>query len=328
MVDTGLNPVQTTAKWAVNRQTWSVFAQDEIDLDPVTLTIGARRDMPNDHHHRWTWRANAVWDVTEKTRLRGGYGQAYRPPSLNDEYWPEDDWARGNDGLQPELSWSWEAGVEQEFGDRWVTRLTFWNQKIKNMIEWAPTGPINDAGSPKWQPDNVDTTVFRGLEFENRVKITDTVTAYGGATYFLKRETFDERVRDYNTNDTEFIHRTATNTPLYTVDLGLDWQDLVWEGLRVNLDGHFVGNRERNYSVFGTWPDTRQFYQKKHLRGYFTMNGKISQTFDLGFSEFEVFFAVSNIFDKGYATQFGGELRDRDYPAPHRQFLLGASMKF
>jgi len=323
-VSSGLNPVIESGEWSANRQTWSVFAQDEIDLDPVTLTLGARRDMPDDYHHRWTWRANAVWDVTEKTRLRGGYGQAYRPPSLNDLHWPDSDMGVGNSELQPETSWSWEAGVEHEFGEIWVSRLTFWQQKIKNAIEWQPVGEMGLWG-PKWEPNNLNVSYFRGIELENRVKVVDNLTLYGGATYLLKRETHEERAISQVTDATERLHCTTSNTPLYTVDLGLDWQDLIWEGLRLNFDAHFVGNRKLNYVQYDQWP--RLHYRDKNLSAFFLLNGRISQRLDVEFAEIEVFFAVSNILNKDYATRFG-RFTDRGYPAPPRQFLLGASMKF
>lgn len=324
--NTDLDAWQVTANWADTRDTWSGFVQDEIDLDPVTLTLGARRDMPNDYHHRWTWRTTGLWDVTDATRVRAGYGQAYRPPTLNDINWPEDDFAQGNQGLQPELSWSWEVGVEQEVGDVWLTRLTYWQQKIKDMIVWAPTGPVGPWG-PKWQPDNLNTAKIHGLEWGNKIRIWDGMSASVGVTYLLKREQKNEEIVDGATNASEIRTRTLLNTPLYTVDLGYEWQDMFGvKGLRLNLDGTFVGEREMYYSFSDPWP--RQRYVKKELSAYFVLNARVAQTIELDKVDLTIFAAATNLTDTDYSTQFGSSFYDRDYPAQGQSLLFGVSAEF
>ena len=292
-----------------HRTTWSGFVQDEVDLEPVTLTLGVRRDAPSDFHARTTLRGTALWDIGEKTRVRAGYGQFYRPPTINDMFWPGSE----NRNLSPEEGWSVEAGVEQEFGEVWLSRLTYFQQKISDMIVWAPSP--TPAMPSRWAPSNVNNARFRGIEFENQVQLRENMTASAGVTFFLKRE---ERVTtSYTPRVVE--SRTAEKVPEYKVDLGFTWQDLLGlEGLRLTTDAQYVSERLR-------W-QTRT--QTKRLSGYFLLNARLAQTFDLGFSELEVFVAGNNLLDREYDSAFGSNAFDRDWPAPGLTVLLGASMKF
>ncbi len=325
---TDLVPWQVNSDWDDTRRTWSFFVQDEIDLDPLTITIGARRDMPNDYESKWTYRATGVLDVTDTTRLRAGYGQAYRPPSLNDVNWPRTAFAEGNPDLEPEWSWSWEAGVEQEIGKFAVTRLTYWQQKVSKMITWSPSGSLGPFGR-RWTPDNVDLVRIHGIEWENRINLYKNLTARVGLTYFLKRKQKTHEVVNSATNAMAERNRQLSNTPVYTLDMGLDWADVLGvKGLHFNADGVFVGRRELYYAEYKPWPSTAVDYHRKTLSPYFLLNLKVSQTIKTGKVKWLVFAAVDNVTDNTYSTQFGMNYFDRDYPAPGRTFLLGVSGEY
>ncbi len=323
---TDLVPDQVNADWQDTRRTWSFFVQDEIDLDPLTITLGARRDMPNDYASKWTYRALGVLDVTDTTRLRAGYGQAYRPPSLNDVAWPQSDFAQGNSDLEPEWSWSWEAGVEQEIGKFAVTRLTYWQQKVNKMIIWAPTGSAGPYG-PRWQPDNADMVRIHGIEWANQVKLIENLTGTVGLTYFLKRKQKMHELVNGMTNQMVERNRQMSNTPVYTLDMGLDWADVFGvEGLHVNADGVFVGRRERYFADYTNYSNIT--YHRKTLSPYFLLNLKVSHAIQTGKVKWTIFVVVNNLTDNKYATQFGSSYYDRNYPAPGRTFLLGVSGEY
>ncbi len=85
----------------------------------------------------------------------------YALPTFNDRFWA----TGGNPDLQPEGSWSAEAGssFSKKFGEKtaWRADLTAFSMWVDDWIQWSP-----EAGNPSfWRPHNFKKVRSAGLEF-------------------------------------------------------------------------------------------------------------------------------------------------------------------
>ena len=89
-------------------------------------------------------------------RVQGNISYNYRLPTFNDRYWRPG----GNPDLSPEKGWTEELGVQiTPFTDidHMAVRITAFNSRIKDWIQWLPVGG-------NWSPVNSKKVWTRGLE--------------------------------------------------------------------------------------------------------------------------------------------------------------------
>lgn len=308
-------------KWDADRTTWALFAEDEINIEPVTLVLGARWDNPEDFKAQTSLKASLLWALGENTNLRASYGDSFRAPTLNDLYWPSDPFSNGNPDLEPEKGQTYEVGVEQVFSKNILLRASLFRQNLEKMIAWAPTGPMGLFGN-KWQPTNLNKAKINGLEFEGRINCTDDVDILLSYTYLDGEQTNKELVNDI-TKETAEKTRALSYLPKHKLDLGLSYKDIFRvNGLRLNLDSQYVAKTYQYYQNWNAWPVVTM--DAKEMASYWVTDMKLTKEINNA----EIFFAVNNLFDEKYAIQFGSSIDDHDYPMPGRGFTAGATLKF
>jgi len=84
----------------------------------------------------------------------------FRRPSLNDLYWPEDNFAEGNPDLLPETSREFEAGVTLNTFRNIRFAAAVFTAITDDLIRWEP------GESGKWSPVNISEAIRRGIEAE------------------------------------------------------------------------------------------------------------------------------------------------------------------
>ncbi len=113
-------------------------------LTPIVYTIGAEYQM------------------NRLLKLSGNFSRNYRIPTLNDMYWKEDAFARGNMHLKPENGYSSDIGFHQKIKNQNMnitfSEVIFYN-KISNWIIWQPS-----AIDGKWEPINKQKGISKGIE--------------------------------------------------------------------------------------------------------------------------------------------------------------------
>lgn len=304
-----------------DRNTWAVFIEDELTIDPLTIVLGGRWDNPDDFDSQTSLKANMLLAIGDNTNVRASYGNSFKAPTLNDLYWPSDDGAQGNPDLTPEKGTTYEIGVEQIFNNSTIVRASVFRQEIENMIAWAPTGPLGPWGN-KWQPDNLNDAEITGIEFEGRVEIIDDLNVFVSYTY-LDGEQKNEELVNALTNGLAEKTRTLAYLPEHNLDMGLIYNNVLnLSGLSINVDTQYVSDIYQYFQNWDAWPDVTM--DTKKMDSYWLTNVKVSKKC----GNTEVFLASNNLFDKDYAIQYGRSIDDGDYPMPGRSITGGIKVSF
>jgi vitamin B12 transporter len=151
----------------------SLFVQDELTIfERVILSGGVRYDINEPYENKLTGRAGAVVLIKEiDARLRGAWAQGFRPPTINDLFFP----GASNADLQPEESTGWEIGADQKL---WKGRIrlgaTYFNTRFTNLIQF-------DLAT--FQPVNVGRANVQGVEVTGEVDVLDWLVVNANYTY-------------------------------------------------------------------------------------------------------------------------------------------------
>lgn len=130
----------------------------------LTVIPAVRYDAYSDVDGRISPQVGVRMATGESLRLalKGNAGLAYRLPTFNDLYWPEDDYTRGNPDLKPESSTNVDVGLQLSGGDAsfYQAEFTVFKNQVEDLINWAPT-PENEF---QWMPTNVGKAKLSGIE--------------------------------------------------------------------------------------------------------------------------------------------------------------------
>jgi len=199
-----------------------LFLQDEWRIAPAwDLTAGARYDRYSDFGSTFNPRAALVWKSTERLTTKLMYGQAFRAPSYQ-ELFAETSFSLPNPDLDPErsrtveLAFNWTAARNLYFG------MNLFHFKQTDLIRAVD---VEGFSGPQYQNTGEHRT--RGIELEGRWEIGRNLQLSGNYTI---RDHDDSAFRAYDQPDRDAYLRA---------DLALP------KGLRWNLQGNWVGERER-----------------------------------------------------------------------------------
>lgn len=201
--------------------TWATYLQNQWNPIPdLTILTGGRffreTSFGNDH----VLDASAAYFFAPLgVKLRGGYAQAFRVPTLNELFFPN----FGNPNLEAEKSETIEAGVEQViFEDLLEWSTTFFRTNYENLIQF-----VSVSGTTL--PVNVGKARVEGVELEAKLGPWNHWSLEGSFTNLSHhdRATGEELLR----------------VPNNTAGLGLRFAPAKWE---VRLDGLMVSSREES----------------------------------------------------------------------------------
>lgn len=269
----------------------AVFIQDVWQttiLEKLSVTAGLRYDHNQTFGGQLNPRAGIVYQLQDDISLHASIGRAYRAPTFDDLYWPNDGYVVGNPDLLPETAWAYEAGLRfvNEKGDK-QAGLTVFRKNTSQLINWA----ADSEGL--WWPSNISSARTDGLEIIAENKFDENFTGDVNYTYL-------------NVID------LATGTqlkPNHKIGFGLTYFNQFGDNnddFTVNLEGYMVAGRPDNldnYYLFDT-----------NISRDFTLKEDKKQKIRLSFS-------IKNIFDQTPELVAG-------YPLQGRTFLLGISTDF
>jgi len=118
----------------------SAFLQDVWQIaSTVRLLVGVRWDDHDDWGSEVSPRADLGWRLSDTFELRGGYGKAFRPPSIGELYFP----LSGNPDLEPETSSSTDLGLvytTRSKKSQW--QVTTFSTDLDNLIDVVRSGDL------------------------------------------------------------------------------------------------------------------------------------------------------------------------------------------
>jgi len=147
------SPLATTPLMGSNdRHTNAAFIEEELGLlrDRLKLIPSARVENASDRRTRASWRVGIVGRPADFIDLKANVGTAFRYPSFNELYYPDQGYLRGNPDLQDERSFSWDVGLVAR-PPRTVIEIAYFRSDIDNQILWVPISsvtiqPVNTGG--------------------------------------------------------------------------------------------------------------------------------------------------------------------------------------
>lgn len=243
-LDFGFGP--TTDLFEASRRNWGFYLQGSGEpAEGIRLSVGGRLDDNERFGAHWTWRASALVFATPGTRIRLAAGSGFKEPSFFENF--GGGGVVGNPGLQPELSTSLEAGVEQELiGGRLLLGFTGFRQRFRDLVQFTFAVP-NPGVDPNYV--NIARANANGIEAVMEVRNAGPLTGRLSYTWL------DTNVEDAGFSvgaDEEFVEGLPLiRRPAHALSgsMGTAWR------LPVQLDAvvTYVGSRED--LRFAAFPD-------------------------------------------------------------------------
>lgn len=184
------NRLNGSTRTGADRTNWALFAENEVSLlDSLKLTGGIRMDDDEQYGTHWTPRIYAVWNMSTKFTLKGGYSKGFRAPNLRQTL---EDWGQtsrggtiyGNPALEAESSRTIEASLLYDgpgFEASIAAYDTRFNDKITRVTcveagAWCIDEPLSTIGRPPTTYVNVDRAKVRGVEATVDFRLTRTLS--------------------------------------------------------------------------------------------------------------------------------------------------------
>lgn len=282
------------------------YAQEQLTLfKHLHLTAGARYEDNGEFGNEFVPRGSVAYELAQTgTIFRGAAGKGFKTPTFTENF--SRGFATGNPDLNPEKSFSWEAGVDQAlWKNKLIVGVTYFDQKFDDLITF-----IN---RPDPQPDfeNIQAAESKGIELTAFCR-PGLGFSFGGSYTYLDTEVTDDGGQGGASSPFE-EGNDLLRRPHHTASSFVNWAR---DGFQIRLDGLYVG--ERDDLDFRTFPANRVT-----LDDYFVVNLAAAYTFNLNhryIKDFKIFGKLQNLLDETYQETFG-------FSAPDPSFRIGLSFK-
>ena len=260
------------------RDTDSVAVEYRTDInDQLTLAASARHDDNSEFDSAKTYRAEAIYQLTEAIRLRGAVGTAVKNPTFTERFGFYTNFI-GNPNLIPEESTSWELGADQLImGGALTLSLTIFEAELENEID----GFVYDPATFAYTSNNINGTSERkGAELSAVGNISESMSL--SAAYTYTDSTGDDAVRE-------------VRRPRHIASLNLGWQAA--HNLHLNTNIQFTGEQTDVY--FPPFPEPSQVVAlSNHTLVNINLNYSATE-------KFEMYLKLENALNENYEEVFG-----------------------
>lgn len=223
-------------------------------LGEIIAEASVRSDKHSEYGWHTTWQTNLGWEFVEGYRVIGGYGTAFKAPTLTQLY---SEWG-SNPDLQPEKSKQWEGGFEGLTGPL-AWRVTTYRNDVDSLIQGESNYPYRNY--------NVGKALIKGVEFTGEM---DT---------WIFHHTFNLQYIDARNKET---HQRLDRRARQQLKYQLDWQV---EKLDMGVTYQYIGQRtDKDYGTYenvslggvSIWDLTASYPITSHL----SIRGRIANLFD------------------------------------------------
>ncbi|MBW1997366.1 MAG: TonB-dependent receptor [Deltaproteobacteria bacterium] len=273
---------------------------------------GIRYETHSTFGHENVPRFGLVFNPLQDTVLKFSSGKHFKAPTLNDLFWPREDWgwgmgAEGNPNLKPETGWHSDGTLEQSLFDGKVFLTgSYFEWDIKDKIRWVPDANFF------YRPQNLDTYEADGWDLGTRIgPLHNMVFAFN----YTKIDAKEQRKGG------------AKRQALYTPNDLFKGTITFWTGFGLSADVtvRYVGERPGHYAVdTSVEPD-------KVLESYWTTDMKVEQSLR---EHWKIALQGNNLFDEDYETYVAnfydsaGTSTLSGYPGAGRSFFLSVKYEY
>lgn len=145
----------------------------ELNYKPVAevkLVTGYRYEDHSLFGNESVARYGMVVKPVADTAIKINHGSHFKAPTMNDLFWPDTGYTKGNLDLKPETGWHSDLTVEQSLLDDMVFATVSWFKwDIADKIDWAEDPNQPALYGSYWVPSNVDSYRATGLEANIKV---------------------------------------------------------------------------------------------------------------------------------------------------------------
>ena len=217
-----------------------------------------------------------IYHLDETTTIRTSFGKAFRPPTLYDLYRTWRFWGvtfKSNPHLGPEYTYSYEVGIDKKFGEKFLSRLTFYYNDAKDFIYGV------DIGGGIREKQNIAEVQIYGLELEARYNIFKDLS-------FFTNYTFNRSEIEKFERDVALEGKSLTYTPKNKASFGLSFDNpkLFKLDLRTRYTGSVFHNDRNTLKLegFSVW----DFVISRKIIENLEISLKIENIFDESYQEF------------------------------------------
>jgi vitamin B12 transporter len=265
------------------------YLQNLLNIDEVFhFNTGIRFDDHSGFGLHETYKVDASYIFKTGTKIKGGWGTAFKAPTIYQLYAiadPINYFGGGNPGLEPEKSATYEIGVEQDIFNGMVNfGVTYFHTNTKNLIDavYHPDTWITD------QYTNIGKARVFGYESVLSARPIEEFKFELGYTW--------QKTENLDTKD-ELLRRPKNKCYFKIQYFPIDKLDL---GLKFN----YVGKRKDSGNV------ALKAYTRVGLDANYKLNTSV-----------EIFASADNLFDETYEELKG-------YNEPGRAFMGGVKLTF
>ncbi|MPY87833.1 MAG: TonB-dependent receptor [Luteitalea sp.] len=136
----------------------SVFAELQQPVGRVLFYPAIRVDAYTRYGSAWSPSLGVAAMATRHLKWRASVGRAFRAPTFTELFYTDPNHHASGD-LEPEAAWAAEAGVDYLTAERWVTSLTLFARRERNVIDW-----VRASTAERWRTTNIRRVATDGLE--------------------------------------------------------------------------------------------------------------------------------------------------------------------
>ena len=196
---------------------FAVFANDTIIFDKFSVTPGIRYDDVNITGGFVSPSIGVTYEISGDTLLRAFVARGFSIPILSASIDNEVNLFKGNPDLDVEKVWSYQLGVETGILKYLWLKVSAFRHEISDVI----VDKILSEEPFLWTKINEGDQTRQGVEIEIKTMPFYNTTFSAGTTFI-----------DVSGSGSD------TNTPKYTYDLSLEYNDK--KSLRALLNGHYI----------------------------------------------------------------------------------------
>lgn len=236
------------------RNNVGVYALSQYHWKQWLGELSGRTDDNQQYGRHNTWQAGLGWNFLPEYRLSTRYGTAFRAPTFNDLYYPN-EYSPGNPNLLPETSKNTEVSLEGTTREV-LWRVTAYRNELKDMIQWADLD-----GDYIWTPENIGHARIKGIELEAEF-VTGWLTHKFSADF--------KNAIDLD-NDAPLVRRAKRN---------YKWTGMAnWDKWDASLTGQYQSERYENstrLAPYALWSTAAGYHVLPQLR----IGGRIDNLFN------------------------------------------------